>query len=102
MNGLADLTYGERQEYDQAGDQDRRWFEGHPGRWYRLRPAEPSEAKALSRRQPATHILVRKVHERCRLRLPVLWTLAGDFPDDDAVLARLAAGAVFRGLGGRA
>ena len=48
-----------------------------------------------------THILVKKIHDHLRLRRPVHWSIA-DLPDDDAVLARLAAGIVFRGLGGRA
>ena len=38
----------------------------------------------------------------CRLRFPVLWTIPGDLPDDDAVLTRLAAGVAFTGWGGRA
>ena len=93
---------GERAEYEAAGAADRAWFACRPRRRYRLRPAEPSEAKVLTRQRSPTHVLVQRVHAGCRLRLPVLWTIAGDLPDNDAVLARLAAGAVFCGLGGHA
>ena len=98
----ARLSARERREYDEAGDQDRRWFACRPEREYRLRPAEPSEARLLAGRLPVTHVLVRKVHQHCRLRLPVLWTIAGDLPDDDVLLGRLAAGVAFTGRGGHA
>ena len=98
----ANLTDREQREYDAAGAGDRAWFAGRAGRRYRLRPAEPSEAKLLAGRLPVTHVLVLKVHQHVRLRFPVLWTLAGALPDSDAVLARLHAGAVFTGGGGHA
>ena len=98
----ATLTDHERVEYEEAGDRDREWFACRPDRQYRLRPAKPSETKLLSRQLPATHVLVRKVHERCRLRFLVLWTIPGALPDDDAVLDRLAAGVAFIGGGGHA
>ena len=64
------LTISEQREYDRAGDRDRRWFACRPDREYRLRPAKPSEAKRFAGRLPVTHVLVRKVHELCRLRFP--------------------------------
>ena len=100
--GVACLSARERREYDEAGARDREWFAGRPDRRYRFRPAEPSEAKFLAGRRPVTHVLVRKVTPDCRLRFPVLWTIGGSLPDDDAVLARLAAGVAFTGRGGRA
>ena len=98
----ARLSARERLEYELAGAGDRAWFAGRPDRRYRFRPAEPSEAKFLAGRLPVTHVLVRKVHEHCRMRLPVLWTIPGALPDDDAVLGRLAAGVAFVGEGGHA
>ena len=100
MSALADLTDHERQEYDEAGAGDRDWFAGRAGREYCLRTAKPSEAKLLARRLPVTHVLVRKVHQYWRLRFPVLWSIPGDLPDEDTVLGRLAAGALFTGNGG--
>jgi hypothetical protein len=100
MNGLGDLTDHERAEYEAAGAGDRAWFAARPRREFRLRQATPAERKALSRRRWVTHVLIRKVHEHCRLRHPVLWTIPGALPDNDAVLARLAAGAVFHGQWG--
>ena len=81
---MSTLTDHERLAYEQAGAGDRAWFDGRPDRRYRFRPAEPSEAKLLAGRRPVTHVLVRKVHPDCRLRFPVLWTIPGPTPDDDA------------------
>jgi hypothetical protein len=102
MTALANLTYGERQEYDEAGARDREWFACRPGREYRLRPATPAERKVYAHKGPVTHVLVRKFHDRCRMRSPVHWSIPGDLPDEDMVLGRLAAGAVFTGGGGHA
>ena len=98
----ATLTDHERVEYEEAGDRDREWFACRPDRQYRLRPANPSETKLLSPPAAGHARLVRKVHERCRLRFLVLWTIPGALPDDDAVLERLAAGVAFVGGGGHA
>ena len=80
MSALADLTDHERAEYDRASDQDREWFAHHPGRRYRLRPAKPSEARLLAPRGKATHVLIVKVHDLCRVRRAVLWTIPGPTP----------------------
>ena len=99
----ATLTAREQLEHDAAGAGDREWFACRPGRRYRLRPAEPSEVKALGPPGwPTTHILVERVHARVRLRRAVHWSIPGPVPNSDAVLARLAAGVAFTGRGGHA
>ena len=99
----ATLTASEQLEYEAAGAGDRRWFAARPGRRYRLRAAAPSEVKVLGGRGfPMTHILTRKVTPDCRLRFGVHWSIGGPTPDDDRVLARLAAGSVFTDRGGQA
>ena len=103
MSALARLTARERQQYEAAGDCDRQWFRRHRGRRYRLRPASPAEIKVLGPGLPRmSHVLVHRFHEHARLRHPVHWSIPGDLPDSDAVLARLHAGAVFGAKGGHA
>ena len=102
MSVLADLTDRERQDYDQAGDQDRRWFACHPGRQYRLRPAKPSEAKFLAAAATRDTRPDAKVHEHCRLRRRVLWTIPAAHPGRRPVLAGCSLASVFTDRGGHA
>lgn len=92
------LTATQAEAWARDGDGDRAWFAKRPRRQFRLRKASRVE-RALN--PGCTHMLIEQVAVGFRLRRPVLWTFP-DIPDDDKTLARLAAGAVFAGTGGRA
>lgn len=80
-----------RRSYERAGDDDRRWFDRHPERRYRLRPAVPAERKLAPH---TTHVVVQQLRQNMRIRHPA--TIIGHIPDSDAVLARMVAGQVVR------
>ena len=92
------LTARDRAALRQLSEADRRWFECHPDREFRLRKPAPREL-SMMQAQGASHVLVRQVQPDFRMRLPML---CSNLPDVDPVLRRLwNEGAVYVPPGGR-
>jgi hypothetical protein len=86
--------------YLDAGAADAAWFAERPSRRFRLRQAVRAERRLYG--PPTTHMVIEQKQPGVRFRRPVYWAVPGPLPDDDAVLARLLAGAVITGEEGRA
>jgi hypothetical protein len=86
--------------YLDAGTADAAWFAARPSRRFRLRKAVLAERRLYG--PPTTHMVIEQKQPGVRFRRPVYWAVPGPLPDDDAVLARLLAGAVITGEEGRA
>jgi hypothetical protein len=90
----------DREAYLEAARDDAAWFAERPSRRFRLRQAVRAERRLYG--PPTTHMLVEQKQPGVRFRHPACWTIPGPLPEDDAVLARLLAGAVMTGEEGRA
>ncbi len=93
------LPAKDRAALRRLSEDDRRWFERHPDREFRLRKPAPREL-GMMQAQGSSHVLVRQVLPGCRMRLAMLCI---NVPDVDPVLRQLwHRGVVYAPEAGRA